>query len=81
MPFEGYNGTKPDLASLKVFGSRVCVKPSGDHGGKLDRNNFTGIFLGYMALDQNFLYLNLTTGIVKQSHHALFNEAWYLQPH
>ncbi len=80
-PFEGYYGTKPDLSSLKVFGSQVCVKRSSNRGGKLDQNNFTGIFLGYTALDQNILYLNLTTCIVKQSHHALFDEAWYLQPH
>ncbi len=25
-PFESYYGQKPDLSSLKVFGSRVCVK-------------------------------------------------------
>jgi hypothetical protein len=27
------------------------------------------------------MYLDLTAGIVKSSHHAIFNEAWYLQPH
>jgi hypothetical protein len=29
-PFEGYYGLKPDLAYLKLFGSRVCVKRTGD---------------------------------------------------
>ena len=29
-PFEGYYGIKPDLASLKLFGSSVCVKRTGD---------------------------------------------------
>jgi hypothetical protein len=28
-PFEGYYSIKPDLAHLKMFGSRVCVKCSG----------------------------------------------------
>ncbi len=79
-PFERYYGTKPDLAHLKVFGSRVCVKYSGDRSGKLDRNDFTGIFLGFTATNHNILYLDLETGLVKRSHHAQFDEAWYLQP-
>ncbi len=78
-PFEHYHGHKPDLSSLKVSGSRVCVKRSGDRCGKLDRNDFTGIFLGYTATDQNIVYLDLDTGIVKCSHHAQFNKVWYLQ--
>ena len=79
-PFEGYFGLKPDLSRLKVFGSRVCVKQAGDRAGKLDRNDFTGIFLGYTATDQNVQYIDLTSGIVKTSHHADFDEVWYLQP-
>jgi hypothetical protein len=63
-----------------VFGSRVCVKQAGERAGKLDRNDFTGIFLGYTATDQNVQYIDLTSGIVKTSHHADFDEAWYLQP-
>ena len=35
-PFEGYYGIKPDLAFLKLFGSRVCVKRTGDRCSKLD---------------------------------------------
>ena len=31
-------------------------------------------------MDQNIVYLVLDSGIVKQSHHATFDEAWYLQP-
>jgi hypothetical protein len=79
-PFEGYFGTKPDLSNLKVFVSRVCVKCSGDRHGKLNCNDFTGIFLGFTATDHNDSYLDLDSGIVKRSHHAIFDEAWYLQP-
>jgi len=79
-PFEGYYGIKPDLSTLRVFGSRVCVKRAGDRRAKLDHNDFTGIFLGYTATDKNVVYINLTTGVVKTSHHATFDEAWYLQP-
>jgi hypothetical protein len=79
--FKGYYGHKPDLAYLKLFGSRVCVKRTGDHRSKLDRHDFCGIFLGHASTDQNILYLNLDSGLVKCSHHAQFDEAWYLQPH
>jgi hypothetical protein len=58
----------------------VCVKRSGDRSGKLDRNDFTGIFLGFTATNHNIRYLNLESGLVKRSHHANFGEAWYLQP-
>ncbi len=70
---------QPDLSHLKVFGSRVCVKRSGDRSSKLDRNDFTGIFLGFTATDHNILYLDMDSGLVKRSHHAQFDEAWYLQ--
>ncbi len=79
-PFEGYYGAKPDLSSIKVFGSRVCVRQSGKRQAKLDHHKFTGIFLGYLATDQNIVYLDLNTGVIKTSHHATFDEAWYLQP-
>jgi hypothetical protein len=79
-PFGLYYGVKPDLEFLKTFGSRVCVKRSGVRRAKLDCHDFTGIFLGYTATDQNIVYLDLDSGVVKNSHHATFDEAWYLQP-
>ncbi len=47
----------------------------------MDRHDFTGIFLGYTASDHNIRYLDLDSGVVKSSHHAVFDEAWYMQPH
>jgi hypothetical protein len=79
-PFKGYFGKKPDISSLKLFGSRVCVRRTGAWRAKLDRHDFTGIFLGYSASDQNISYPDLESGLVKLSHHARFDEAWYLQP-
>ncbi len=58
----------------------MCVKRTGDRRAKLDRHDLQGIFLGFTATDQNITYLDLNTGIVKQSHHATFDKAWYLQP-
>ena len=78
-PFEALYGHKPDIGHLKLFGSRVCVKISGIRRGKLDRHDFKGIFLGYTATDNNIVYLDLNSGVVKRCHHAQFDEAWYLQ--
>ena len=79
-PFESFFGAQPDISCLKLFGSRVCVKRTGSRRCKLDHHDFKGIFLGYTATDQNIIYLDLDSGVVKSSHHAQFNEAWYLQP-
>jgi hypothetical protein len=57
------------------------VKQSGDRRSKLDHHDFTGIFLGYTASDHNIRYLDMGSGVVKSSHHAVFDEAWYMQPH
>jgi hypothetical protein len=78
-PFEAWHGIKPDLSRLRVFGSRVCVKRTGKRRSKLDRHDFTGIFLGYTATDENIRYVDVDTRIVKTLHHAIFDEAWYLQ--
>ncbi len=75
IPFEGWYNCKPDVAHLKTFGSRVCIKHSGTRWCKLDCHDFTGIFLGYIAMDQNIVYLHTTSGIIKSCHHAIFDEA------
>jgi hypothetical protein len=78
-PYKGYFGFKPDIGHLKLFGSRVCVKCSGNCRSKLDKHDFKGIFLGYTATDHNIVYLDLDSGLVKWTYHAQFDEAWYLQ--
>ena len=78
-PFEALYGQKPEIGHLKLFGSRVCVKISGIWRGKRDCHDFKGIFLGYTATDNNIVYLDLNSGVVKRCHHAQFDEAWYLQ--
>ena len=78
-PFESWWGSRPNLRYLKLFGSRVCVKQTGDRRAKLDKHDFTGLFLGYTSTDQNIRYLDIHSGLTKTSHHAIFDEAWYLQ--
>ena len=79
-PFEAFWGSKPNLRKLRLFGSRVCVKRTGKRDAKLDRHDFTGIFIGFTATDENIRYIDVASGIVKTSHHARFDESWYLQP-
>lgn len=79
-PYEGWWGEQPDLRHLRAFGARVCVRKTGSRAAKLDKHSFRGIFIGYSATDNNVLYLDLDSGIVKTSHHVVFDEAWYLQP-
>jgi hypothetical protein len=33
-----------------------------------------------MAMDQNVCYIDVNSGVVKGSHHTVFDESWYLQP-
>ncbi len=73
--FESYYSMKPDLQYLKTFGSQVCVKHTGDRRAKLDHHDFSGIFLGYTSTDQNIIYLDLDSELVKHSHHAMFDKA------
>ena len=79
-PFEHWFGQKPNLRNLWVFGSRVCVKHTGPRCAKLDRHDFTGIFLGYMATDANIRYVDVSSSLVKTSHHDIFDECWFHQP-
>ena len=76
-PFESWFGEAPDLSRLIMFGARVCVRRTSKRRAKLDRHDFTGIFLGFSATDRNIRYLDETSGVVKTSTHAVFDEAWY----
>ena len=37
--------------------------------------------MGYTATNENIRYVDVDSRIVKTSHHAILDEAWYLQPH
>ena len=63
---------------MSVWVQGVC-RCTGTRRAKLDRHNFRGIFLGYTATDQNVIYMDIDSGWVKTSHHAFFDEAWYMQ--
>jgi hypothetical protein len=80
-PYKAWWDKLPDLSLLKVFGSRVCVKVTGKSRVKLDRHDFIGNFVEYTATDDNIRYIDTSSRLVKTSHRAVFDEAWYFQPH
>ena len=63
-----------------MFGAQICVKRSCKGRAKLDKHNFTGIFIGYTATMVNIHYIDLKTGLVKICGHTAYNEAWYCEP-
>jgi hypothetical protein len=79
-PFESWFQQRPNLLHFRIFGLRVCIKQSGKRRAKLDQHHFDGIFIGYMATNNNIFYIDIVSGIVKHSHHVVFDKAWYLQP-
>jgi hypothetical protein len=79
-PFESWYSRKPQLQNLRVFGSQVYVKQSDTRRAKLDKHDFTGIVLGFTAIDANIRYIDTGSGLIKTSHHAVFDECWFHQP-
>ena len=53
------------------------MKRSGRRRAKLDKHNFSGIFIGYTETMKNVRYVDLTTGLVKTCGHTTFDEAWH----
>ena len=73
-PFEGMNKRQPDLAHLRVWGSRVHVK-SKERNAKLDSNNTVGTFMTYSGTDKNIWALNNATRQPLLATHYTFDEA------
>ena len=46
-PYERWNGTKPDVSNLRVFGCTAYVHVPDEKRKKLDRKSERGIFVGY----------------------------------
>ena len=77
-PFEAWNGAKPDLSHLRVFGSLVTERRPNQPAAKLDRHTYHGIFLGYTGNNANIRYIDLLSGVVKVGATLSFDEAHYM---
>ena len=74
--FEQLTSRKPDLSHLRVFGSHVVVKHSGNRRVKIDDSiTAEGIFLAFTATDRNIVFKDTVTQEIKTARHVTFNEA------
>jgi len=74
-PYELYNGIKPNISHLHVFGCKCFELNNGkDNLGKSDAKFDEGIFLGYSLHNKAFRIYNKWTMIVKESIHVAFDE-------
>ena len=73
-PYEKMNNRQPDLAHLRVWGSKVHVK-SKERNAKLDTNNTVGTFMTYSGTDKNIWALNDATNQPLLATHYTFDEA------
>ena len=74
-PYQKFTAKTPDLTNLKIFGSKIYARKSNKRKYKLDNNADEGIFLGYSATDQNFLYIDIMTGRFKIASDVIFDKA------
>ena len=80
-PYELYNGRKPNISHLHVFGCKCFVLNNGkDNLGKFDAKSDEGIFLGYSLQSKTFRIYNKRTMIIEESIHVSFDESNAILP-
>ena len=79
-PFQAFTGKRADLSRLRIFGSRVYARKTGNRPAKLDHHASEGIFLSFTTTDSNVYYLDDETGTIKIDQHVVFNKAHMTTP-
>ena len=79
-PTEAFTGTKPNLANLRIFGSRVFAKKPGNRPFKLDNHAYEGIYLGHTSNNRNVYIRDQQSGRIKIGAHVYFDEAHMTAP-
>ena len=75
-PYELYNGRKPNISHLHVFGCKCFVLSNGkDNLGKFDAKFDVGIFLGYSLQSKAYRIYNKRTMNIEESIHVTFDES------
>nr|KYP33754.1 Retrovirus-related Pol polyprotein from transposon TNT 1-94 [Cajanus cajan] len=74
-PYELFNGRKPNISHLHIFGCKCFVLNNGkDNLGKFDAKSDEGIFLGYSLNSKSFRIYNKRTMTIEESIHVVFDE-------
>ena len=80
-PYELYNGRKPNISHLHVFGCKCFVLNNGkDNLGKFDAKSDEGIFLGYSLQSKAYRIYNKRTMSIEESIHVSFDESNAILP-
>jgi len=74
-PYELFNGRKPNISHLKVFGCSYFVLNNGkENMGKFDEKTDHGIFIGYSLNSYAYRVYKKRPMIVEESVHVVFDE-------
>ena len=74
-PYLLFNGRKPNISHLKVFGWNCFILNNGKENlGKFDEKADNGIFIGYSSNSHAYRVYNKRLMIVEESVHVVFDE-------
>ena len=74
-PYELFNGRKPNINHLKVFGCSCFVLNNGKENlGKFDEKADLDIFIGYSLTSHAYRFYNKRLMTVEESVHVIFDE-------
>ncbi|KAM1470959.1 hypothetical protein COP2_042684 [Malus domestica] len=73
-PFKAYNGRKPGVGHLKVFGSVCYVHVPSETRQKLDAKSVKGVFVGYTTCEKGYRVLDPCTKKLILSRDVVFDE-------
>lgn len=72
--FEAYNGRKPWIAQLKVFGSQFYVHISSNLRHKLESNSYKCIFMEYGTSEKGYVLFSLVTKKIVLPKNLVFDD-------
>ena len=73
-PYELWNGSKPDLSNLRVFGSEAYVHIPKEKRTKWDAHAGKGVLVGYSESSKGYKILHQATNKVTISRTVIFDE-------
>ena len=73
-PYEMWNGEKPDLQHIRVFGSKAYAHVPKEKRTKWDSHSAEGVLVGYNETSNGYRILNPSTGKVTICRSVVFDE-------
>jgi len=74
-PYELFNGMKPNISHLNVFGCRCFIMNNGkENTAKFDEKAYNGIFIGYSSTSHAYRVYNKRLMTMEEFVHVVFDE-------